>query len=348
MFVGDAWYVAAWSDEVKAEVPFGRRICGQPLVLFRDANGSVSALYDRCCHRGAPLSAGNVLPRGLQCAYHGLVFRGDGQCIEIPGQKLIPPKVRVRHYPVVEKDQFIWVWMGEPSRADASLIFDYPFHDDPKWPHRHAVCHVKSSYLILADNLMDLTHLAYVHPTNVGGTAQPIIDAEMDVKPTDRGVSVKRWMPGCPPPPTYRKSVPLPDRVDRWQEFEYLAPAAVLQWNGAVPAGTGARDPEKRDGGFSFRLLHCLTPETESSSYYFWSAAHSHRANEPEATDILISEVSEAVVEDKRIVELQYERLRETGESGLMDIRSDAARVTMRRVLARMLESSGPVMAGPV
>ena len=154
MFVGDAWYVAAWSDEIRAEAPFGRRICGQPLVLFRDANGSVSALYDRCCHRGAPLSAGNVLPRGLQCAYHGLVFRGDGQCIEIPGQRLIPPKVRVRHYPVVEKDQFIWVWMGEPSRADASLIFDYPFHNDPKWPHRHGMCHVKSSYLVLADNLV--------------------------------------------------------------------------------------------------------------------------------------------------------------------------------------------------
>jgi vanillate O-demethylase monooxygenase subunit len=268
--------------------------------------------------------------------------------VEIPGQKVVPAKARVRSYPVVEKDQFIWVWIGDPSRADESAIFDYPFHDDPKWPHRHGVCHVKSSYLILADNLMDLTHLAYVHPTNVGGAAQPIIDAEMDVRPNERGVSVRRWMPDCVPPPTYRKSVTLPERVDRWQEFEYLAPSSVLQWNGAVAAGTGGRDPANRTGGFSFRLLHCLTPETQSSCHYFWSAAHSHRPNEPEATQILVDEVVAALDEDKRIVELQYDRVRETGDAWLVDVRSDVARVAMRRALARATEASGPVAAGPV
>jgi len=347
MFVGDAWYVAAWSDEVTASAPFARRVCGQPVVLFRSAEGEPAALYDSCCHRGAPLSVGNVLSKGLQCAYHGLVFAADGRCIEIPGQTLVPAKAKVRSYPVVEKDQFIWIWMGDPARADPRLLIDYPFHQDKRWPHRHGVYHVKSSYLMLADNLMDLTHLAYVHAANVGGEAKAHIEAKTEVRPTDRGVFVKRWMPGCPPPPTYRKSVPLPERVDRWQEFEFVAPSAVLQWNGAVAVGSGAEDPARREGGFSLRLLHCLTPETETTCHYFWSAAHGHRADEPEATEILIEEITAALEEDKRIVEIQQARVKETGESWLVDIRSDAPRVAMRRALSKVSASSGPVMSGP-
>lgn len=348
MFVGDAWYVAAWADEVTASMPFARRICNQPIVLYREPGGQVAALYDSCCHRGAPLSAGNVLPRGLQCGYHGLVFGADGRCIEIPGQKVIPAKARVRSYPIVEKDQFIWIWMGEPSRADRSLIIDYPFHDDKRWPHKHGVYHVRSNHLMLMDNLMDLTHLGYVHATNVGGEAQPLIEAEMQVRPTNRGVSVTRWMPNISPPPTYRKCVDLPERVDRWQEFDFITPSSVLQWNGAVAAGLGAQDPTKREGGFSLRLLHCVTPETETSCYYFWSAAHGHLADDPQATEQLAQEIMAALDEDKRIVEVQQTRVNDTGDAWLVDIRSDIARVAMRKAWARAKEASGPVMAGPI
>jgi vanillate O-demethylase monooxygenase subunit len=170
----------------------------------------------------------------------------------------------------------------------------------------------------------------------------------MQVSPTDRGVFVKRWMPNAPPPPTYRKCVDLPERVDRWQEFEFVAPAMVLQWNGAVGTGLGAQDPNKREGGFSLRLLHCLTPETEDSCLYFWSAAHGHHPDDPQATERLFEEISKAVVEDKEIVELQHARVKDTGESWLVDIRSDVARVAMRRALAKAQAVSGPVAAGPV
>lgn len=347
MFIGDAWYVAAWAEEVSASAPFARRICGQPIVLYRDADGSPAALYDSCCHRGAPLSAGKITARGVQCAYHGLVFAPDGRCVEIPGQKHIPAKAKVRSYPVVEKDQFIWIWMGEPSRADQSRIVDYPYHADIRWPHRHGVYHVESSYLILADNLMDLTHLAYVHAANVGGDARAHIEAQTQVQPSEQGVFVKRWMPNCPPPPTYRKCVDLPERVDRWQEFNFVTPANVLQWNGAVEAGMGAQNPDNRVGGFSLRLLHCLTPETETSCHYFWSAAHSHHADDPEATERLCREITAALEEDKRIVEIQQARVKETGETWLVNLRSDAPRVAMRRAWAKARDASGPVMAGP-
>jgi phenylpropionate dioxygenase-like ring-hydroxylating dioxygenase large terminal subunit len=348
MFVGDSWYVASWADEIAAG-PIARRICGQPLVLYRDSAGQPAALYDSCCHRGAPLSVGTVTANGLRCAYHGLVFAVDGRCVEIPGQDRIPQKARVRSYPVTEKDQLIWIWMGDPSKADQSKIIDYPIHDDSvHWPHRHGVYHVDSSYLILADNLMDLTHLGYVHASTVGGAARAHVEAVTDARPTDRGVFVNRWMATCEPPPSYRRSVDLPDEVERWQEFEFIAPSSVLQWNGAVPVGQGAQDPTKREGGFSHRLFHSLTPETETSCFYFWSAAHSHRANDPAATNELVDEISKALEEDKWIVQLQQSRVQETGESWLVDIRSDMPRIALRRSLARMMENSGPVAAGPV
>lgn len=347
MFVGDAWYAAAWADEISSG-PLARRICNQPVVLYRTTEGKAAALYDSCCHRGAPLSAGKIVPKGLQCAYHGLVFAADGRCAVIPGQEMIPHKARVRSYPVVERDQMIWIWMGDAAKADESRVIEYPFHQDPKWPHRHGVYHVKSSYLMLADNLMDLTHLAYVHAGNVGGDARAHIEARTSVEPTERGIFLRRWMPSCPPPPTYLKSVALPERVDRWQELEFVAPCSVLQWNGAVPTGQGAEDPQKRDGGFSHRLFHNLTPETETTCHYFWSAAHSHRANDPQATTELIQEITAALSEDKWIVEIQQTRVLETGSDWLVDIRSDMPRVAMRRALKQFMDTAGPVAAGPV
>ena len=115
MFVRNAWYIAAWSDEV-VERPLGRRILGEPVVLFRDSAGAIAVLQDRCCHRGAPLSLGDVVPRGIQCGYHGLVFDSAGQCVLVPGDHKVPPGARVRAYPAVEQDAFVWVWMGDPEK----------------------------------------------------------------------------------------------------------------------------------------------------------------------------------------------------------------------------------------
>jgi phenylpropionate dioxygenase-like ring-hydroxylating dioxygenase large terminal subunit len=108
VFVRNAWYVAAWADQLGEQV-LARRICNDPVVLFRQKDGKVAALEDRCCHRAAPLQYGQVVRRGLQCGYHGLVFDGTGQCVHIPWQEQIPADARVRSYPVMEKDALIWI-----------------------------------------------------------------------------------------------------------------------------------------------------------------------------------------------------------------------------------------------
>ena len=101
MFLRNAWYVAALDDEV-SDKPLARTLLNDAVVLFRDAQGRAAALEDRCRHRGAPLSLGEVTARGLQCGYHGMAFDGQGVCTHIPGQERIPPQARVRAYPVAE------------------------------------------------------------------------------------------------------------------------------------------------------------------------------------------------------------------------------------------------------
>src|SRR5947207_3301870 len=114
MLLRNAWYIAAWADELGAS-PLARRICNEPVVLFRDGDGRAAALEDRCCHRAAPLHLGAVVEGGIQCGYHGLTFDASGRCVAIPGQSRIPEEARVRPYPVVEKNQLVWLWMGDPA-----------------------------------------------------------------------------------------------------------------------------------------------------------------------------------------------------------------------------------------
>ena len=274
MFIRNAWYLAAWSDELGAQ-PLARRICNQPIVLFRDRQHGVVALEDRCCHRAAPLHRGRVVDAGLQCGYHGLVFDHAGQCVAIPSQVFIPERARVRSYPVVEKDQMIWIWAGDPACADTSKVIDYPFHNDNRnWPHRHTVMHIKANYLLLLDNLLDMTHAAYVHGKTVGGNPMAFVDSKEILTGRPDGLNLMRWLLNVDPPPTYVKAVGLKGKVDRWAEFNFVAPGSVLHWAGALNVGQGAYERGNREGGFSLRTLNVLTPETPILAHHIKSGRY--------------------------------------------------------------------------
>ena len=69
-----------------------------------------------------PLSLGRLEGDTLRCGYHGLRFDARGRCVEIPGQTQIPPDAAIRAYPLVERFNWVWIWMGDPKRADPALI----------------------------------------------------------------------------------------------------------------------------------------------------------------------------------------------------------------------------------
>jgi phenylpropionate dioxygenase-like ring-hydroxylating dioxygenase large terminal subunit len=344
MFIRNAWYVAAWADEIEAG-PLARRICNEPVVLYRDASDKAGALIDMCCHRGAPLHMGRVVEEGLECGYHGLIFNTDGVCVRIPGQDRVPERARVRSFPLVEQDGFLWIWMGDPALADPATIVSWPWHNDTiNWPHKHTMYPIKAAAMLMVDNLMDLTHLGYVHVSTIGGNPSQHVEAKMETERTPLGLKFTRWMLNSVPPPTYVKAVGFQDRIDRCQRFEFVAPGSVLQWTGAVDAG-GYRDGDTSNSKLAFRLFHGLTPETETSCFYFWSAANGFRQNDPAATEQFFDQVAAAFLEDKTVVEAQQARLSEVGETSLVDITTDAARLHMRRTVDRLMDEDSRGMA---
>ena len=159
----------------------------------------------------------------------------------------------------------------------------------------------------------------------------------MQTERTPLGLKFTRWMLNSVPPPTYVQAVGFQGRIDRCQRFEFIAPGSILQWTGAAEAGA-YREGDTSGSPLEFRLFHGLTPETDTSCFYFWSAANGFRQDEPAATEQLFAQVAAAFLEDKTVVEGQQLRLTELGETALVDIATDAARLHMRRTVERLLE----------
>ena len=96
-FLYNCWYVAAWHHEITDKI-FTRTILDEPIVFYRNSNGKVTALLDKCPHRGAPLSTGKIVDNNIQCGYHGFKFDIEGKCIWLPGQSVIPNLPQNSHY----------------------------------------------------------------------------------------------------------------------------------------------------------------------------------------------------------------------------------------------------------
>jgi phenylpropionate dioxygenase-like ring-hydroxylating dioxygenase large terminal subunit len=195
---------------------------------------------------------------------------------------------------------------------------------------------IKAAAMLMVDNLMDLTHLGYVHTATIGGNPAQHVEAKVETERTPLGLKFTRWMLNSLPPPTYVKAVGFRGRIDRCQRFEFVAPGSILQWTGADEAGA-YRDGDTTGSKFEFRLYHGLTPETDTSCFYFWSAANGYRPSDPAATEQLFSQIGVAFLEDKTVVEGQQARLAELGEAALVDIATDATRLHMRRTVERLL-----------
>ncbi|HEX9396524.1 MAG TPA: aromatic ring-hydroxylating dioxygenase subunit alpha [Burkholderiales bacterium] len=337
-FVRGAWYVGAWADELAPGALLGRSILGEPVLLFRGAAGEAAALENRCCHRGLPLEHGAVIGETVQCGYHGLVYDRSGACIKVPGQDRVPRDAKVRSYPVVEQDRILWIWMGNPQRADPAAIVRHPWHDDPKWAWTKDHYLVNANYQLINDNLMDLTHVGYVHTKTIGGTPEAHSKAETRTDRSASGVKVTRWMLDSIPPPAYTQAVKFSkERVDRWMEIEFFPASVVRIHTGATDAGTGAHEG-RREGGFGFMGLNAMTPETEHSTHYFWSGAHNYSVDKPEMTQRLRKSLEITFGEDKVVVESQYAAQQMNPAAPLIMIASDAGMVAARKLVADLID----------
>jgi vanillate O-demethylase monooxygenase subunit len=333
MFLRNFWYVGASDHEVR-ERPLGRTILGEPVVFFRSKDGTLAAFEDRCPHRSLPLSMGKVIGDVLQCHYHGLQFDRSGKCVKVPGQDLIPSSARVKTYPVAERYHWIWIWMGDPALADPKNIPDFHWLDDPAWGAKTSYLHAEANWQLVVDNLLDLTHLAFVHETTIGNSAL-VENAAVKVQRTADNVLVTRWMIDTPPPPTFVKVGGFTGNVDRWQIIDYLPPSFLRLDVGGATTGTGA--PEGRRGdGISMRNLNAITPETETTSHYFWGQCHDFDVKNPAMTEKIFDQINTAFLEDVAVFQNQQRMLNLRPNAQRVDITADAGAIQARRIIDRL------------
>ena len=352
MFLRNHWYVAAWSNDVGREM-IGRVLLGDSVVLFRDWNGTPVALENRCPHRNLPLSEGRLIDDGIECGYHGLVFDYEGVCTHVPGQESVPAWARVRRYPVIERDSWVFIWMGDPELANPADAPDYHARiADPNWFAATGQALVKSGYRLLLDNLLDLSHLSYVHSSTTGNRAVAE-SADLITETEDDHVRVTRWMANIPPAKAFVEYAGYDGPIDRWQVSTWLPPAYIDICNGSTVAGEGVpQDKRPRSQGqWGFIVHHAMTPETDTTTHQFWAVA-CPRTMLPADKEALFTEQMQMVIrEDLAVYEAQQRAINFDSETKGTDVNprgaipADQPLLQMRRTIRRLFGEEQKIAA---
>jgi phenylpropionate dioxygenase-like ring-hydroxylating dioxygenase large terminal subunit len=346
MFLKNCWYVAAWDYELIDGKLLGRTLLGEPVLLYRGESGEVTALSDRCPHRGALLSQGRREGDAVRCMYHGIKYDHTGKCVQIPGQEMIPPKLRARKYPVVESGRVIWIWMGDPARADPALIQHFPALHEPPWKGLPAYLHYEANYLLVVDNLSDFSHLAFVHTRTLGGSEEYAFASHASIEKFDRGYRMERWHMNCAAPPFHRKVIRDKDaRLDRRNRISMLIPGIFYMETMFTPAGQGAEQGNVQNAR-EYRNCQFMTPETERTTHFFWNYLNNFEGNDSTISRSLLDSLIEGFLEDKAIIEQQQKTLDADPNFQMLAILADAPLAHFRRLMAQAIEAEHGAAAG--
>jgi phenylpropionate dioxygenase-like ring-hydroxylating dioxygenase large terminal subunit len=333
--VRNAWYVGAWSLDLEPNKLKALRILGEPIVLWRTPR-EVVALADRCAHRLAPLSLGRCEAERLRCMYHGLLYDPQGQCVQIPGQEVIPPGARVRSYPVIERHSWIWVWMGDPARADEALIPPAVGLDDPEWILGHGQLDYQAEASYINDNLLDFSHLTYVH-ANSFGAGPSFAEQRPKLTALDRGVRFERWITGTRGPAGRGTD----ELTDGWSAYDFLIPGVLLMWSGSFKLGTAAECAYERPDysralcGVTF-TSQAVTPMADRSARYFFSWGPHRQHGDEALRDALMKIAAQAFDEDRVMIEAQQRVIDQTVDPVIMPTGHDRGITIFSRLVARL------------
>jgi vanillate O-demethylase monooxygenase subunit len=344
-YVRNAWYVAAWSDELAAGTPFPAAILDEPIVIYRAESGRLVALEDRCVHRLAPLSLGRCEGERLRCMYHGLLYDPDGTVTEIPGQDLVPKQARVRSFPVADCHTWIWVWMGDPALADEALIPPAVGLDHPDYILGHGHLDYEAEARLINDNLLDFSHLTYVH-ANSFGEAPQFADSLPKLEPLERGVRYSRWMPNSYGQSSRKSDVPL----DSYMTYDFLVPGVLLMWSGNYELGTaeklGFGVPRIEDAlrGVTFTSQAVTPVGPKSSRYYFSWGPHRNHGDEA-LREVLMTMAGQAFGEDKVMIEAQQKVIDRTPDPRIMPTAHDKGVTLFNRLVERMAKQDAALAA---
>jgi len=331
--VRNGWYVAAFGADL-TDAPIARTILNMPVALYRTADGTAVAVGGRCPHRNYPLGKSCVKGDHLVCGYHGIAFGPDGQCTDVPSQDFIPRSYRIPTYPLVEHGMWLWIWPGDQDKADAALLPDLDvigYAMPGMYPSPMFTLEVNGRYQLLNDNLLDLTHLAFLHGSSIGTLENATAPEELT---QEEGVlRSRRYIKGGAPTPVIRARHGHHGLVDQVVGMDFYLPG--------FHAGIGdhfyAHDTPEREGEIiqRSRVFHAVTPATHGSCYYFFGMASldpDGAANIREPLRAVLAEDVFATEEIEKMIALVG------GSPDELMIKSDQNAVTGRRMLQAMMD----------
>ncbi|CAN5559888.1 aromatic ring-hydroxylating dioxygenase subunit alpha [soil metagenome] len=340
----NGWYVAAFSHEVGRTL-LERWFLDEPVILFRREDGTAVAMAGRCPHRQFPMAAGTLAGDTVTCGYHGIEFGADGRCVKIPTQERVPPAFGLRTYPIVERWQWLWIWTGDPLLADESLIPDHGaielgLPDYSSVPMHYRL--VNGRYQLLHDNLLDLSHLSYLHGTKIGTESVATTRDEVTAGP-DWIRSVRDIRDSEPSP--HVRGLYGEKRIDRYLDFTFIAPCLHVGINRISEAGKdGAPGTPLQESV----VYHAVTPATKTTCHYFFARTQKH----PTATDgqAASSAYIAGVLDEDVFATEQIERMLSNGTEprDLMtggDVAVTKGRLMLQRMMVR--ERDSVPAAGP-
>lgn len=348
-FLKNIWYVAANAPELDDEALVSRKICNEQVLMFRNANGDVSAILDRCPHRFVPLSMGKRIGDTVQCGYHGLKFDGTGACVDAPhDEESQRARACIKAYPAVERYSVIWIWMGDPALANPDDIPVFEFLEDKeKYTCCQGYSYIKGNYQLISDNLLDLSHIHYLHPDIHQGSS--FSDFTNKVKREGDTVWSMLWRHhyhvDAAKRPYFGMSGDAED-VEGQGHARWDAPGVLFVdtawWDHGTDIEDGVRTPN----------AHLITPETETTSHYFWASGRNYLHGNEDMTKMIAATMKNVFeTQDGPMVEAQQ---RDMGlstnflEHNPIILKADAAGVMARRIMMKKIREEAAANEIPV
>ena len=199
---------------------------------------------------------------------------------------------------------------------------------------------MKCNYQLLVDNLMDLSHETYVHPSSIG--QHEIVEAAIKTVSDDRSVTVTRWMYNIDPPPFWAANLKSHEKCDRWQICEFALPANVMIDVGVALAGTGAPQGD-RSKGITGIVVNLMTPETETSTWYHWGMVRDFQTDDRGLTFRIRDAQASVFAEDLDILDAQQENILRRPDRHLLNLKIDSGGVQARRIVESELAKGASV-----
>lgn len=313
---------------------------GKPVVMYRKEDGTPVALSDTCPHRRAPLHKGEVVGDEIQCPYHGIRFNCAGKATWAQAQDRLPAAMGLTSYPLVEKDAFIWIWMGDPALADESRIFSTWSCNHPDWATIGGYYHIKAAAMLAVDNLMDLSHTAFVHRASVG--SEDDLNPELVWERGEdwvKGTRVARGIVAAPHQRVYGADC----LIDQTKEMRWVAP-----YNCNVDISSTEAGKPYGQGMYSEKFLtyNLLTPETATTFHYFWANTRDFQVDNPEFQAIHQTNGEQLISEDKWMLEETQRATDLAPDVREVDLAADAGGLQARRMFRRILDAENEMSAG--